>query len=103
MWIIETYHVLSSTVRKKSSQHWIVIGAITLSYFLYVAQEIIHWYTTQQSIVSGSETRDTLFVAMTFGPGWNIFVNDICTFLMGALADGLLVREPSFFPHGVYA
>ncbi|KAF8879994.1 hypothetical protein CPB84DRAFT_1828334 [Gymnopilus junonius] len=78
-------------LQKKASQNRVVVGVISLSYILYVVQLVIHWNTTQDSIVNGSETRETLFIAMTFGPGWNLFVNDICTFLMAALADGLLI------------
>ena len=78
---------------KKSSQHWVVLAAISSSYAAYVTYSIIVWFFDQQLFVNDSDTRETLFLAVVSGPNWIVLVNDILIFLIAAIADGILVSK----------
>ena len=80
-------------VSKKSSQHWVVLAAISSSYAAYVTYSIIVWFFDQQLFVNDSDTRETLFLAVVSGPNWIVLVNDILIFLIAAIADGILVSK----------
>ena len=80
-------------VSKKTSRHWIVIGAISLSYIGYSTDALLVWYLTQNEFVNDSETRETLFLSQLVIPAWLTLVNDIIVFGMAAMADSILVSR----------
>ncbi|PPQ97828.1 hypothetical protein CVT26_012929 [Gymnopilus dilepis] len=76
---------------KKSSKNKVILWAISLSYWAYSALTIISWYLDQWAVVNHSETRDALFVALILESSWHIFTVDILSFILAAVADGILI------------
>lgn len=74
-----------------------VIGTITLSYVVFVILTSVNWYVIKWAIVNSGDTQDAIFTAIFNQPPWVTLVNNVCNFLMAALADGLLVRKPPYY------
>ncbi|PPR01560.1 LOW QUALITY PROTEIN: hypothetical protein CVT26_013344 [Gymnopilus dilepis] len=85
------YNIPTLLLTKKSSRNKLIVCAISLSYVAYSTLAIIVWYRDQSAVVNHSETRDTLFAALYDNSEWPIFVTDIMTFVMAAVADGILI------------
>ena len=65
-----------------------------MSYAVYAAHTIILWDLNERNLSHYSDTRETLFQLLAGGiiaHDWPIFFKHVATFLLAALADGVLV------------
>ncbi|KAF8886673.1 hypothetical protein CPB84DRAFT_1850022 [Gymnopilus junonius] len=76
---------------RSSAKCRIVIAAISLSYLISTIQTSVRWYLVKRSFIDSGGTQNTVIVTFVAGPGWPNLVKDISYFIVGGVADGLLI------------
>lgn len=96
---------LSLIATRGLSRHRMVIGAISVSYFFSVLQTNLQWWVIKRSFIDSGATQDAILVTMRPNPSWYNLVTKICYFIVGVIADGLLVRKswPFTRPYSFYS
>lgn len=80
-----------SVVSNRTSRSFLVLTAITMLYLLNVAQSVVQWILNADLLVLAGQPTGVIYVAAFSDPGWDILINNICTFMIPAFADGILV------------
>ncbi|KAF8869918.1 hypothetical protein CPB84DRAFT_1855922 [Gymnopilus junonius] len=77
---------------KKGSKNWFVIGTISISFLAYVVLGGLQWFLNKAALIDDGSSLEATFLAF-FSPqfAWVIYATDICSFLIDALADGLMI------------
>lgn len=85
---------MRSIATRKSSQHRVIVAAITVLYLVYVVQSSVQWFVMRRGLVDNGETRETIFISSTsLNTGWFVLITNICALFQSMLSDGLIVSH----------
>lgn len=79
------------TVTRQSSRSLLVLAAITILYVLNLVEAAIEWLSIREILRKNGLPTTELFIFVLEGSNWQTFVDDVCNFIITAVADGLLV------------
>ncbi|KJA18640.1 hypothetical protein HYPSUDRAFT_44996 [Hypholoma sublateritium FD-334 SS-4] len=76
---------------RQSSRSLLVLAAITILYVLNLVEAAIEWLSIREILRKNGLPTTELFIFVLEGSNWQTFVDDVCNFIITAVADGLLI------------